>query len=87
MLDAWVEAYAFDRHNIVRGHVTSRAGDELLSRLANVLEGSRGRYAATGLAAAWLHAQFAGFRLVTFFVEQPLSDKVLKGVQGGAEGR
>ncbi len=78
MLDAWSEAYGFYRHNIVRGHVTSRAGDELLSLMARALEGSRGRYAATGLAAAWLHTKFAGFRLVTFFVEQPLSGKVLK---------
>jgi hypothetical protein len=78
MLDAWAETYAFDKHYIVRGHVTARAGDELLSRLAKTLEAGRARYAATGLAAAWLHTEFAGFRLVTFFVERPPSEKALK---------
>jgi hypothetical protein len=78
MLDAWAEKYAFDKHSIVCGHVTSRSGDELLSRLAKFLEGSRTRYAATGLAAAWLQTEFAGFRLVTFYIEEPLSQKALK---------
>jgi hypothetical protein len=78
MLDAWAEVYAFEKHTIVRGHVTARSGEELLRRLGDALERRKVRHAATGLGAAWLHTGFAGFRLVTFFVATKPDDAVLK---------
>jgi hypothetical protein len=38
MLDAWAEVYAFEKHTIVRGHVTARSGEELLRGLGDALE-------------------------------------------------
>jgi Transcriptional regulator, AbiEi antitoxin, Type IV TA system len=70
LLDAWSEAYDFDKHDVVRGHVTARSGEELLVRLASGLREGKLRHAATGLAAAWMYTKFAAFRLVTFFVEK-----------------
>jgi hypothetical protein len=78
MLDAWADAYSFERHAIVRGHITTRGADELPARISGVLEHRKVRHAATGLAAAWLHTRFAGFRLVTFYVEEPPDEALSK---------
>jgi hypothetical protein len=80
MLDAWAEVYAFEKHSILRGHVTARSGEELLRRLADALKESKLRHAATGLAAAWLETEFAGFRLVTLFMSSQPSATLLKEV-------
>lgn len=75
LLDAWRENYDFSKHEIHRGHVPARSGDGLLHQLARDLRDQGGRYAATGLAAAWLLTRFAGFRLVTVYLsEHPSSD-------------
>jgi len=78
LLDAWAEAYDFEKHTILHGHVTSHDGEELVAKLGRSLAQAGIRHAATGLAAAWLHAQFAAFRLVTFFVEQRPDAKVYR---------
>jgi hypothetical protein len=78
MLDAWAEVYSFERHSVLRGHITSRTSEELLASMAGALDRVGMRYAATGLAAAWLHTEFAGFRLVTLFVEHYLDDVLLQ---------
>jgi DNA-binding MarR family transcriptional regulator len=70
LLEAWREAYDFSRHHIVRGHIAARSSDEVLRRLAGSLKRGRVEHAATGLAGAWLLNQFAGFRLVVFYVAQ-----------------
>ncbi|MGO8696645.1 MAG: hypothetical protein ACLQVY_02855 [Limisphaerales bacterium] len=70
LLDAWREAYDFSRHHIVRGHIAARSGDEILRRVSDQLKRGKQEYAATGLAGAWLLNQFAGFRLVAFYVGQ-----------------
>lgn len=80
LLDAWTEVYDFEKHTILKGHVTSRSGDELLPRVAEALEHAKLRHAATGLAGAWLHTQFAGFRLVTFFVDKIPSESRLRAL-------
>lgn len=73
LIDAWYEAYAFEGHEIVRGHVSARTGDDLVRRLGSILE-ERGRdYAATGLGAAWLYSRFALFRTATFYVTEPVT--------------
>lgn len=69
LLDAWREAYSFNHHHIVRGHIPARSPQLLLSSLADSLRERSIPYAATGLASAWLHARFAGFRVVTIFLE------------------
>lgn len=78
MLDAWAEVYAFDKHSTLQGHVTARSSEELLGRLAKVLQRSKVRHAATGLAGAWLQTEFAGFRLVTVFVASKPDAALLK---------
>lgn len=70
LLDAWREDYDFSKHHIVRGHIAARSSDDVLRRLAAQLKQSKVEHAATGLAGAWLLNQFAGFRLVVFYVGQ-----------------
>jgi hypothetical protein len=70
LLRAWREAYDFSRHHIVRGHIAARSSDEILRRLSAQLTHDRLEHAATGLAGAWLLNQFAGFRLVAFYVNR-----------------
>jgi len=70
LLDAMREAYDFSKHHIVRGHVAARSSDEVLRRLAESLHRDKIKYAATGLAGAWLWSGFAGFRLVVLFVSE-----------------
>ncbi|MDC0711992.1 hypothetical protein POL68_26225 [Stigmatella sp. ncwal1] len=69
LLDAWREAYSFSHHHIVRGHIPARSPQILLSSLADSLRERSILYAATGPASAWLHAKFAGFRVVTIFLK------------------
>ena len=68
LLDAWAEAYDFRAHHFLRGHVAARSGEELLQEIPAALSPGSERYAATGLAGAWLLTRFAGFRLATFYV-------------------
>jgi hypothetical protein len=70
LLDAWREAYDFSKHHIVRGHIAARSGDEVLRQVSDQLKRDKWEHAATGLAGAWLLNQFAGFRLVVFYVGQ-----------------
>ncbi len=76
MLNAWLEVYDFSKHHIVRGHIAARSSDAVLRQLSTQLEQNKIEYAATGLAAAWLLNQFAGFRLVAFYVKQVPSAEV-----------
>lgn len=68
LLDAWHEVYDFNQHVIHQGHISARSSETLLKRLADACRERRLQYAATGLAAAWLLAPFAGFRLVTLYL-------------------
>jgi hypothetical protein len=70
LLDAWREVYDFSKHHIVRGHIAARSSDEVLRRVSAQLTRGKLEHAATGLAGAWLLNQFAGFRLVVFYVAQ-----------------
>ena len=76
LLDAWHDAYDFMKHNIIRGHVAARSGDELLHRVAEILDREHVDYAATGLGAAWLFTHFANFRLATFYLNQFPADNL-----------
>ena len=65
LLEAWSEEYDFFKHQVVRGHISTRSSEQLLQKLGETLKGLE--YAMTGLAAAWLLDGFAGFRLVTLY--------------------
>lgn len=73
LLDAWRETYEFKKHRIIKGHVSSRTGDELLRKLVEWIGNHRDvDFAATGLAGAWLIDHFAMFRIATlYFREDP----------------
>ncbi len=81
LLDATREAYDFSKHHIVRGHVAARSSDDVLRRLAESFHRDKMKYAATGLAGAWLSSGFAGFRLVVLFVSE-LPDAKARGQMG-----
>ncbi len=68
LLDAWADAYRFDRHDIVLGHA-SGGGIELARTLSERLTSLGISHALTGLPAAWLLDRFASFRLTTIYVE------------------
>jgi len=68
LLDAWHEVYDFNKHQIIKGHIAARSGDELLNRIAGILAEHKIDYAATGLAGAWQCTHFAKFRLVTIYL-------------------
>lgn len=76
LLEAWRADYDFE-HDIVRGHIPARSGDELLRELCTALEAAAVEHAATGLAGAWVLTHFAGFRLVTVFVRAMPPNEVL----------
>ena len=81
LLDAWQDAYDFDRHRVLKGHVPARSGEELLERLVNVLSAEKQEYAATGLSAAWLLTHFATFRLVTVYLSSMPPRSVLNEME------
>ncbi|WP_434385207.1 hypothetical protein [Melittangium boletus] len=66
LLEAWREAYAFSRHHIVRGHIPMRSPPSLLGSLRE----QSIPHAVTGPASAWQYAPFAGFRIITVYVQE-----------------
>ena len=88
LLDAWRESYEFTRHDVHAAHRFARTGDELLNDLSRGLTAAGVRHAATGLGAAWLLSHFAGFRLVTLFVDALPKEVVLRdlGVRDEPKG-
>jgi Holliday junction resolvase len=87
LLDAWREAYDFSKHHILRGHIAARSSDEILRQLAGQLKRHHIEHAATGLAGAWLLNQFAGFRLVVFYVGQMPPAEAQQGMGFHEEAR
>jgi hypothetical protein len=81
LLEAWHEEYEFDKHDVLRGHVSARSGDELAKRVAGACEHADAGYALTGLAGAWLLAPFAGYRLVTVYLQKRASPKLLDAIK------
>ncbi|HTN76810.1 MAG TPA: hypothetical protein VL096_16240 [Pirellulaceae bacterium] len=70
LLRAWQEQYRFDKHEIIRGHLSARNGEALLNTASAMLAQQQIEHAATGLAGAWLLSHFAMFRLTTLYVSQ-----------------
>jgi hypothetical protein len=67
LLDAWVDDYRFDRHDIITGHI-SGSGPELVEQLHGHLNETGIGHAFTGLPAAWLLDRYARFRLCSVYV-------------------
>jgi hypothetical protein len=84
-LEAWREAYDFEKHDIKRGHVAVRDPQELISTIRDSAGSFGLSWALTGLAAAWQMTRFAMFRLVTVFVRERPSEEWL-GRIGFREG-
>lgn len=68
LLEVWLEAYDFFKHQIIKGHIAARSGEELLKRMVQILSDQKIEYAATGLAGAWQYTHFTKFRVVTLFL-------------------
>lgn len=77
LLDSWREVYDFSKHDILKGHIAARSGEELIRRITDVLNQEKIEYAVTGLAAAWLLTRFTGFRISTIFFHNPPDEDLL----------
>ena len=80
LLDAWAQGYDFSKHDVLRGHVTGRSGEEILKKLHAAFKAMNMEHAATGLGAAWLYAKFAAFRTVSYYLKEWPSDKELEEI-------
>lgn len=69
LLETWRESYVFEKHTIRKGHMAGRSSQDVLLSLSRALAHRNIPHAATGLASAWLHTHFAGFRISTVFLE------------------
>ncbi|TWT44522.1 MarR family protein [Phycisphaerae bacterium RAS1] len=87
LLEAWQAEYDFRRHDIRMGHIAAHTGDELARRLVGVFGELSVPYALTGLAAAWLLAPFAAYRLVTVYLRKPPGEKLLQRLKWHEEKR
>jgi hypothetical protein len=70
MLDAWQQGYDFTKHEIIRGHVAGRSGEEIQGKISSSLKSLSVDHAATGLGAAWLYSRFAAFRTVSLYLKE-----------------
>lgn len=87
LLDAWLARYDFQKHDVMRGHVSARSGEELVARVAKSCNSRRIPYALTGLAAAWQLAPFARYRLVSVYVNKRLDDSFLSSLSWRGDER
>jgi hypothetical protein len=78
LLAAWRAAYDFQRHRIIRAVVAARSGPDLLQQVASSLHDAQLRFAATGLAAAWVYAPFATYRIATLYLEREPASATMK---------
>lgn len=78
LLDSWREGYDFKKNRIIKGHIAARSSNETLHKISDHLLEEDIKHAATGLNGAWLYTKFTGFRIVTFYIDERLSKKLLK---------
>lgn len=86
LLDAWAQRYRFSEHYLQRYHMVGRTGPSVQRDLAERLATVPGRWAATGLSAAWMYTQFADFRVNTFYVEDLPRDPEQLGLRPTERG-
>lgn len=87
LLQAWQAQYDLRRHDILQGHVAARSGEDLARQVAEACRGLGFDYALTGLAAGWLMAPFAGYRLVTVYLRKSPGDKLFQRLKWHEEKR
>lgn len=80
MLEAWQQGYDFGKHEIIRGHVAGRSGEDIQVKLSKTLKGLSVEHAATGLGAAWLYSRFAAFRTVSFYLKDMPDEDLLRQI-------
>ena len=80
LLDAWRDEYRFDRHRIIRGHISPPVGTSVLQTIDQEMSPLSQHYATTGLSAAWLLTGFAGYRITTIYLESEPSDELMQRV-------
>lgn len=78
LLSAWRASYDFERHQIIKAVVAARSGPDLLQRAVSRLRETPLRFAATGLAAAWVYEPFSTYRTATVYVDQLPSTGMMK---------
>lgn len=78
LLDSWREKYDFKKNRIIKGHIAGRSSNEILKKISDFLSGKDILHAVTGLSGAWLYSKFAGFRIVTSYINEPLSNALIK---------
>ena len=76
MLDAWQQGYDFTKHELIRGHVPGRSGEEIQGKISSTLKSLSVDHAATGLGAAWLYSRFAALRTVSVYLKE-WPDKII----------
>jgi hypothetical protein len=79
-LDGWRAENPFAREHVERFHVASRGGEETLHKVADGLRRADAMHAFTGLAAAWTLAPFAMYRVVTVYVDAPVTDELAESL-------
>lgn len=87
LLDAWRDEYRFDKHNLMRGHISAAAGQSVVSEVARALAERGILYAVTGLAAAWHWTHYARFRLSTVYLGEAPSTELLTALGFREESR
>jgi hypothetical protein len=86
LLDAWAQAYHFDRHDAIAGHISGSGVDVARSLAANLAK-RQVDHAFTGLPAAWAIDRFARFRLTTVYVDGDPRDVVEQlDIREGSKG-
>lgn len=68
LLNAWRGAYEFEKHMILKGHMAGGTSQDVMQSLSRAFAQQHISHAATGLASAWLHTRYAGFRISTVFL-------------------
>ncbi len=78
LLDSWREKYDFNKNRIIKGHMAARSSNEILQKISDLLLKEEITHAATGLSGAWLYSKFAGFRIVSFYIDEQLSKELIE---------
>ena len=87
LLSAWRERYELTQHQIVKGHIPTRSGDELTAHITSALQQLNRRYALTGLAAAQRYEPFSTFRTVSVYLGLPLGEREERALSFHQEDR
>lgn len=87
LLGAWDDEYRFEKHEIIKGHVSARSSEGVLRALSESLRKAKMEHAATGLGAAWALDHFAGFNTVTFFLSERPAPRIMDVLGFNAEPR